>query len=160
MAAASMATAVPAAPTLPSLDEYLSMVKSLGLDFGGHKDASDDSDYCIIVQSGNPSLTPLLGNVRRRMLNKLAKRTPKGNVQSSLSAIMHVMIKSVVEKRAYLLGPASQADKTVAFLQISRQSTTCSPALSPKGFLQRRQNPKVLSTWWMCGTSSRFYSHW
>ncbi len=74
VAAASTAAAASAAPTMPSVDGYLSVVESPGLDSGGHKDASDDSDYCVIVQSGNSSLTPLLGHVRRRMLAKLAKR--------------------------------------------------------------------------------------
>jgi hypothetical protein len=68
VAAASMATAVSAAATLPLVDEYLFLVESPRLDSGGHKDASDDSGYCIIVQSGNPSLTPLSGHVHRRML--------------------------------------------------------------------------------------------
>jgi hypothetical protein len=64
-AAASTDTAASAAATL----QYP------GLDSGGLKDASDDSNYCGIVQSGNPSLMPLLGHVRCRMLKKLAKRT-------------------------------------------------------------------------------------
>jgi hypothetical protein len=76
VAAASMATAASATATL----QYP------GLDSGGLKDASDDSNYCVIVQSGNPSLTPLLGHVRCRMLDKLAKRTSEDNVQLSSSA--------------------------------------------------------------------------
>jgi hypothetical protein len=80
VAAASTATAASATATMPSVDEYLSVVESPGLDSSGHKDASDDSDYCVIVQSGNPSLTPLLGHVRRRMLDKLAKSTSEDNV--------------------------------------------------------------------------------
>ncbi len=105
VAAASMATAASAAATL----QYP------GLDSGGLEDASDDSDYCVIVQSGNPSLMPLLGHVHHRMLNKLAKRTSEDNVQLSLSATMRVMIESVMEKRACLLGLASQVDKAIVF---------------------------------------------
>jgi hypothetical protein len=105
VAAASTATATSAAATL----------LSSGLDFGGHEDASDDSDYCVIVQSGNPSLTPLLCRVHRRMLNKLVKRTMEDNVQLSSSATMRMMIESVVEKHAYLLGLASRVDKTIVF---------------------------------------------
>ncbi len=71
VAAASMATAASAAATL----------QSPGLDSVGLKDASDDSNYCVIVQSGNPLLTPLSDHVHHRMLNKLAKRTSEDNVQ-------------------------------------------------------------------------------
>ncbi len=105
VAAASMATAASATATL----QYP------GLDSGGLKDTSDDSNYCVIVQSGNPSLMPLLGHVRRRMLNKLAKRTSEDNVQSSSFATMRVMIESIMEKRACQLGLASQADKAIVF---------------------------------------------
>jgi hypothetical protein len=49
------------------------------------------------------------------MLDKLAKRTSEDNFQSSWSARMHVMIESVVEKFAYLLGLASRGDKTIVF---------------------------------------------
>ncbi len=56
VAAASTATAASAAATVPSVDEYLSVVESPGLDSGGHNNGSDDSDYCDIVQSGNSSL--------------------------------------------------------------------------------------------------------
>ncbi len=73
VAAASMDTAVSAATTM----QYP------GLDSGGLKDASDDSNYCVIVQSGNPSLMPLLGHAHCRMLDKLAKRTSEDNVQLS-----------------------------------------------------------------------------
>jgi hypothetical protein len=92
VAAASTDTAASAAATLDS---------------GGLKDASDDSNYCVIVQSGNPSLMPLLGHVRCRMLDKLTKRTSEYNVQLSSSATMRMMIESIVEKCAYLLGLAS-----------------------------------------------------
>jgi hypothetical protein len=94
VAAASMAMAASAAATL----QYP------GLDSGGLEDAIDDSNYCVIVQSGDPSLTPLLGHVRRRMLGKLAKRTSEDNVQLSSSATMRLMIESIMEKCAYLLG--------------------------------------------------------
>ncbi len=67
------------------------------------------------MQRDNPSLTPLLGHVRRRMLDKLAKRTLEDNVQLSLFAKICMMIESIVEKCAYLLEQASQADKTIAF---------------------------------------------
>jgi hypothetical protein len=161
VAAASMAIAASATATQPSFDEYLSVVESSGLDSGGHNNASDDSGYCVVVQSGNPSLTPLSGHVRCRMLDKLAKRTSEDNVQSSLSATLRVMIESIVEKCAYLLGLASLADKTIVFFyglaDDLRHALQCYPC---KGFLQTRQNPKLLSTWWMCGTSSKFYSRW
>jgi hypothetical protein len=70
-------------------------------------DASDDSGYCVVVQRGNPPLTPLLNHVRLLMLDKLAERSLEDNVQFSLSATMRVMIKSAVEKHVYLLGLAS-----------------------------------------------------
>jgi hypothetical protein len=107
VAAASKATAAPAAASMPSVDQYLFVVESPEFDSGGHKDASDDSDYCVFVQSGNPLLTPLLGHVRHMMLDKLAKRTLEDNAQLSSSATMRVMIESVVEKHAYHLGLAS-----------------------------------------------------
>ncbi len=105
VAAASTDTAASAATTL----------QNPGLDSGGLKDASDDSNYCVIVQSGNPSLTPLLGHVHHRMLDKLAKRTSEDNVQSSLSTTMRMMIESIVKKHAYLLGLASLVDKAIVF---------------------------------------------
>jgi hypothetical protein len=49
------------------------------------------------------------------MLDKLAKRSSEDNIQSSLFAMMHVMIKSVMEKFAYLLGLVGQADETIVF---------------------------------------------
>jgi hypothetical protein len=106
-AAASMATAASATASLSSVDEYLSVVESPGLDSGGRNKASDDSGYCVVVQRDNPSLTPLLGHIRRRMLDKPAKRTSEDNVQLSLCATMRMMIESIKEKRTYLLGLAS-----------------------------------------------------
>jgi hypothetical protein len=49
----------------------------------------------------------------------IAKRTSEDNVQSSLFTTMRIMIESIVEKRTYLLGLASQADKAIVFFRRS-----------------------------------------
>ena len=139
-----MAIAASATATQPSFDEYLSVVESPGLDSSGHEDASDDSDYCVIVQSGNPSLMPLLGHVRRRMLNKLAKRTWEDNVQLSSSATMHMMIESVVEKCEYLLGLASRGDKTIVFYEDQQTIYDMLSSAILQRILAKTTKPKIV----------------
>jgi hypothetical protein len=134
VAAASMATAASATATL----QYP------GLDSDGLKDASDDSNYCVIVQSGNPSLTPLLGHVCHRMLNKLAKRTSEDNVQSSLSTTICVIIESIVEKCAYLLGLASQADKAIVFSADQQTISNMLASTIPQKILAKTTKSKIV----------------
>ena len=114
------------------------------MDSDGLKDASDDSNYCVIVQSGNPSLTPLLGHVCHRMLNKLAKRTSEDNVQLTLSTTMCVMIESVVEKRACLLGLASQADKAIVFSTDQQTISDMLASAIPQKILAKTTKSKIV----------------
>jgi hypothetical protein len=135
VAAASTDTAASATTTL----------QCTGLDSGGLKDTSDDSNYyCVIVQSGNPSLTPLLGHVHCRMLDKPAKRTSEDNVQSSSSATMRVMIESVAEKHAYLLGLASQAGKAICFSTDQQTISDMLASTIPQRILAKTKKSKIV----------------
>jgi hypothetical protein len=134
VAAASTATAASATATL----------QSPGLNSGDHEDTSDDNNYCVIMQSGNPSFMPLSGHVCHRILNKLAKRTSEDNVQSSSSATLRVMIKSVAEKHAYLLGLASQADKTIVFSADQQTIYNMLASAIPQKILTKTKKYKIV----------------
>jgi hypothetical protein len=100
---ASMAMAASAAATLSSVEEYLSMEESPGLDSGCCKDASDDSGYCVVVQRCNPSLTRLWSRGCYWMLDKLAKRSFEDNVQ--LSLLYYKKFVKCLTKQGYRIYP-------------------------------------------------------
>jgi hypothetical protein len=87
---------------------------------------------------------PLLGYVHCRMLDKLAtKRTSEDTVQSSLSATMGVMIESVMEKCAYLLGLASQWNKAIFFADQQTISNMLASAI-PQRILTKMTKSKIV----------------
>ncbi len=65
-----------------------------------------------------------------------------------------------MEKHAYLLGLASQADKSIVFSADQQTIYNMLSSNIPQRILAKTKNPKLSSACWVCGTSSTFYSNW
>jgi len=93
--------------------------------FASAKSAEEEDDSDCMIMEDHPlstassstakktSFTGLCGSVRRRMIDKLSKRSSDENPHSSSVATMRVMLESIVVKREYLLGLAKRVDESI-----------------------------------------------